>query len=252
MSDDSDVLYPGGLYAMVKRFESKRRALNGAADILPPADTDLEALWDRIVPVPEMPFGDAPKNSALRKRLELQIEFQGQSEILLLHAQLISILRREAPPDQALPLFLRIWAEQGDRIADMLTARWLISAATTFADCGITAEQRACGTGMAVMFDMIKLHDTERRLSGHPGSDPFLRRRKARRHALPFGLNGYSFRNGDLDLNLFARMWKLCESDLTIRPLGLRMLDLALSDKSTVFARIQEIRRLNREIEDER
>ena len=245
MTGDDDAIYPGGLYDIVTRFETKRRPLNGAADALPPVDTDLTALWRQIVPPPPKPFEDALRYSAERKRLELQIQFEGRSEILLLHALLIALLRRSDPPEQALPLFLRLWAEEGEQLAETLGPRWLISAATTFADCGDTPVQRACGMGFSVLFDMIKLHDSERRLSGRAGNDPFPRRRKDKVAPLAFDLEGYSMRNGDLDLNLFARLWKLCESDLTIRPLGLKMLELAMTDPRTVFARIQAIKKLN-------
>ena len=99
--------------------------------------------------------------------------------------------------------------------------------------------------GFSVLFDMIKLHDSERRLSGRAGDEPFPRRRKDKVAPLAFDLEGYSMRNGDLDLNLFARLWKLSESDLTIRPLGLKMLELAMTDPRTVFNRIQAIKALN-------
>ena len=243
LPDLDDGVYPGGFYSLVDRFERKQVILTGAADLLPPADADLAALWTRTVPDLTVEEDAAPRFSAQRKYLQLQKLFVGAPEIHLLHALLIAILRRRDPPPAAPALFFRLWREEGDRLATSLPVRWLISAATTLADIGQTGGQRACGMGLSVLDDMIKLHESERRYSGQPADTPFPRRRGQRIRTIAFDLDPYSLEKGDLDRNLLSRLWKLCEDDATIRPLGIRMLRLVTQDRRTVFARMQELKR---------
>lgn len=243
---DVEDLYPGGFPALVERFDRKRRPLYGSDDYLPPADVDLTVLREALVEPPEASHVAARKNSVARKHLELQPEFEGQSALLLLHAMVIAMTRRSEFPDRTMLLFLRLWTEQGEFLATTLPVRWLISAATTFADHGVTPEQRACGMGLSVMFDMMKLHDSERRLTGRAGNEPFRLSRKSRQaDSLAFGMPGYSFRNGDLDCNMLARLWKLTEADSTIAPLGMAMLKLVMADRSTIFGRVQVLKGLH-------
>lgn len=243
MSPPPDPIYSGGLPGLVKAFEYKQLPFDGAETALPAADVDLNALWDRVVAKPKWQWRKAPRYSARRKQLELTEEFVDQPEIFLLHAFLIANLRRAAPPSQALPLFQRLWEEQGTRLAKALEMRWLISAATTFGDCGTTPEQRACGMGLSVMIDMIKLHDSERRYSGKPADEPFNWLKSGRKIPIAFDLSPYAIMKGDLDRNLLARLWKLAEADPVICPLGFEILDRVVAERRSVFARFQELRR---------
>jgi hypothetical protein len=203
---------------------------------------DLAALLTEQVPPPPSLDTPPPRYSARNKWLELQDEFQGQPALFHLHAMLIAMSRRDNPPDRAMALFFRIWSELGQQIAPELSVRWLISAATTFADCGQTADQRACGMGLSTMFDMIKMHDSERRVSGRPNNTPFRRTPGTRRAPLAFGMAPYSLKRGDADRVMLARLWQLCERDATIRPLGMRMLRMAITDRRSIFGRLQKLR----------
>ncbi len=217
----------------------------GAADILPPQDVDFSALRAQAVPAPTKSMEDAPRYSAERKWLELQAELQGKDSLMLLHAMLIAISRRTDPPPAAMPLFFRMWREQGMQMARELPIRWLISAATTFADCGETADQRACGMGLSTMFDLIKLHDSERRSIGIDGDALHKTVRSKLRPSLAFDMWPYAMGKGDLDKVLLARLWRLAEDDATIRPLAVRMLRMVMSDKRSIFARVQRFKSEN-------
>ncbi|MEM6373607.1 MAG: hypothetical protein AAF727_12620 [Pseudomonadota bacterium] len=232
-------IHSGGYVKLMNTLDKKRSPFKNAADLVPPLDTDLDTLWTTEVPETDLKYSDTPRYDVRRKYLELQMEFVGQPEILRLHALLIAMSRRRDPPPDAMPLFFRIWREQGARLADTLSVRWLISSATTFADCGENGDQRALGMGLSTVFDLIKLHDSERRCTGKPGNEKVKFVRHKRRPPLAFDMPPYSMERGDLDRIMLARLWHLSEQDSTIAPLAMRMLLLLMEDRSTIFARVQ-------------
>ncbi|ASM72650.1 MULTISPECIES: hypothetical protein [Roseobacteraceae] len=245
--DAGENLYQGGFAKLLNRQEKRQRPFDGAAAVLPAPDVDFAPYFTTFVPPPTQHSEEVPRFSAQRKWLQLQLEFEGQPQILHLHAMLIAISRRDDPPDVAISLFHRLWSEQGAKLANMLTTRWKVSAAASFGDIGVTGDQRACGTALHVMFDMMKLHDSERRNSGQPGRRPFRSLRESKRFPLAFGLDAYSFKGGDLDMILLARIWQLCERDATIRPLGFALLRMVMSDPRSIFGRVQQIKKATRD-----
>ena len=226
---------------MMRRLEKREAPFDDALQILPPAGTDLSELRSQTVAeAPDLDGFPETRRSALRKKAALQAEFHGKPELWLLHALCIAILRRRDPPAEAQQLFLRIWAEQGGILARELPVRWLISAATTFADHGATMNQRLGGQGLMMLFDLIKLHDSERSQSGRKNSEGFPRSRSGPRpDKLAFGMVPYSLDRGDLDKNMLARLWRYTEDDPVLRPLGVRMLQMVMSDPRSIFGRIQ-------------
>ncbi|AHD01301.1 hypothetical protein METH_12030 [Leisingera methylohalidivorans DSM 14336] len=233
--------YPGGFYTLMRRLEKREAPFDDPLSVLPPLDIDLNALKaQRVDSAPEMIDMPEDRRHALRKRALIRTEFLGQPELWALHALCIAILRRRSPPPEAQQLFLRIWREHGSTLALELPVRWLISAATTFGDHGETIDQRLGGQGLMMLFDLIKLHDSERRQSGRKNSDGFPRSRGGPRpDDLGFGLEPYSLPHGDLDMNLLARLWRYSENDTVLQPLGMRMLRMVMSDPRSIFGRIQ-------------
>lgn len=242
MAEDGD-LYKGGFAGLLRRQEKRQRRFEGLEHVLPAVDMNLAPLFDEILSAPGKHFEDAPRFSAERKSLELHHEFQGQPRILHLHALLIAISRRDDPPEAAITLFHRIWEEHGNEMAREIPARWMISASTSFSDIGRTGDQRACGMALSILFDMIKLHDSERRISGLPGRRPFPPHRSRKRFPVAFDMDPYSFKGGDLDKIMLARIWQLCERDATIRPLGFAMLRKVMSEPRSIFGRVQQLKK---------
>ncbi|MFW8592622.1 hypothetical protein [Cribrihabitans neustonicus] len=239
--------YPGGFYRLMRRLERKETPFIEPHAALPPADCDLAALWDATVPARPEPAG-VQEGHVLAKLASIREEFAGQPEVLPLHAICIAILRRRDPPPEAQALFLRIWGEHGGRMAEVLPMRWLISAATTFGDHGATVEQRLGGQGLSMLFDLIKLHDSERRLSGRSNRDGFPWQASRELPPLGLGLTPYMLAGGDLDMNMLARLWRLAESDPVFAPLGMRMLRKVMSDPQTIFGRIQRYKGRSRKV----
>lgn len=243
MFDLEDQIYAGGFSPIVKIYETNQLPFKNVHLVLPPPDVDLARLRNTIVRLPIPVDIEELCDDARSKHYQLQQEFTGENELFLLHAMLISILRRRDPPVAASDLFFRIWRENGDEMARTLPVRWLISSATTFADCGQTSAQRAGGMGLYMLFDLIKLHDSERRLSGWKNDKGFRRKKDRIKHPLAFDMQPYFLARGDLDRTMLARLWKISESDATLRPLGIGMLRMVISDQRSVFSRVQKYRR---------
>lgn len=237
--DLSEENYPGGFYALMQRLESREAPFRDPLSVLPPPDVDLEALFARKVPqINEIAEGD--RRSAPRKWDVLCRDLTDQPEAVAVHAMCIAILRRRTPPEEARELFLRLWREAPEQILALLDVRWCIAAATTFADHGETVEQRLAGQSLSMLFDLIKLHDSERRVSGRANDQAFARlKHRAVDPHMAFGMEPYFLPRGDLDKNMLARIWRLCEADPLIRPLGFAMLRQVMTDKRNIFARIQ-------------
>ncbi len=133
-------------------------------------------------------------------------------------------------------------------MAQLIPVRWMISAATTFSDVDQTADQRAAGMALSILFDMIKLHDSERRISGQPGRTPFRADEGRKRFPVAFNMDPYSFKGGDLDKIMLARIWQLCEGDATIKPLGFAMLRLVMTEPRSIFGRVQDIKKQAKDV----
>lgn len=242
--DLDETIYPGSFYSLMRFMERREVPYDNVQAVLPSPDADLQALGLQTVAAPDIPDDSFERQDAARKFQALLVEFDGQPQLWAVHAMCIAVLRRRDPPDVAKTLFFRMWRECGFELADHLPVRWLISAATTFADHGETPEQRSGGMGLSVLFDLIKLHDSERRVSGRRNDKAFPRvKALPMRHSLAFDMQGYSLAGGDLDKIMLARLWRLCEADPVLRPLGQRMLRMVMTDRRSVFARVQRYKR---------
>ncbi|KAA2316156.1 glycosyltransferase family 2 protein [Pseudooceanicola sediminis] len=230
----------GGFDRVLAQMEGRRDPLTFApGEALPDLHIDLAPLRQRRV-------GEGPdthQKSASTysyKYLELKEEFLGQPELLWLHGLLVAALRRRAQPAQAAPLFLRIWREEAPFLLTHLGPRWLVSAATTFADHGTTEAQRRVGHSLAVLFATMKLYETERLHVPASPKQPFDGPRKS--GPLALDMDAYAIVNGGLDVNMLGRLWQDAGGDDTIRPLARHLLGLLDTDDRTVFRRLRLMR----------
>lgn len=221
-------------------MEGRRDPLTFApGEALPEADLNFAPLKARRI-------GEAPEahqksaSTFSYKYLEIKEQFQGEPEILWLHGLLISALRRRSQPPQTAPLFLRLWNEEGPFLLAHLNPRWLVSAATTFADHGANEVQRRVGHSLTVLFSTMKLYETERLHSPAAPTHPFDGQRKAATLALE--MDAYAIASGGLDINMLGRIWQDAAQDATIRPLAHHLLGLLDADDRTVFRRLRLMR----------
>lgn len=192
----------------------------------------------RVPDLPPLPNRASPH---ARKWQEIAAEFVGGSELSVLHALLISHLRkREFPPDAPI-LFRRLWVEQGDRLLHSLSTRWLISAITTFGDHGATEAERLLGAKAGVLFAAMKIYEAERLYSGLSPSDAHPHKRPAHVE-MPMGMTQFSLATGGLDINLLAPIWRDAGQVPVAGPIVLALMGRLNADPGTVFARLQTMR----------
>lgn len=233
--------YPDGWQAVIDRWEGRRAPLTFApGEALYPLDVDLAALARASVPAtPPAPV--PPVSGFARKRHALALEFAGQPELALAHALVLSSLRKRGHPDHAPALFRRIWAEQAPALLGMLNTRWLVSGVITFAEFGATESERMLGQSMKMLFKLVKLYEFERLFSGLDPDQPFRVGQKSKA-PLPMEINPFSIRDGGLDVNLLAPIWKQAMAEPVMGPLTCHLLDRLNADPGTVFRRIALMR----------
>ena len=241
---DETLTYPDGLTGLSERYNARREPFVFQKESLPPLDVDLEALKARTVPetATSRQEGEPRKSSTwATKRRAIAGEFVGNSELAYLNAMLIANLRKSDAPEQAAPLFLRLWAEQHTHLIDALDMRWKVSSVMTFADHGATDVQRQVGQALRMLFGMMKLYEFERLYSGLEPTVPhgFGKRVKA---DLPLQMDKFALINGGLDVNILAPVWELALTDPGIAPLANHLFEALNGDPGTLFRRLKRMR----------
>jgi hypothetical protein len=240
--DDVSRTFPGGMRALASRMHNRKTALKyDDGESLPPLDADLDAIAARTVPE-HLDHPGEGSSSYARKWHAIASEMPGQSELAVLHGVLIAHLRKRAHPAHAPALFRRLWAEKRDRLFDMLTTRWLISAVITYADVGETELDRRLAQSLNILFSLMKLYEAERLYSGFPPDRPF--DIKDRLVAdLPMGMPNFALVDGDLEGNLLAPIWLEARESDGVGPLALELLERLNRDPGTLFRRLAALRR---------
>lgn len=133
-----------------------------AADLLPDPGIDFRPLKKSLV------VGEAVAPKVLRRNYadhlrKLRHQLNGKPELLLLHAQAISYLRRDTPhTEKALRIFRRLWDEEQDFLLRELPMRWLISALQTFHDHPKNDGEAIVGAVGFMYANLIKVYEAER------------------------------------------------------------------------------------------
>ncbi|WP_372885943.1 hypothetical protein [Shimia sp.] len=240
----NELTYPEGLKSLNERYNSRREPFVFYRESLPPIDADLDAMARAKVPpeaTEKQPHEPQRNSSWATKRRAIAKEFVGNSQLAYLNAMLISNLRKSGAPEQAAPLFLRLWAEQHDHLLAALDLRWQVSSVMTFADHGATDVQRQVGQAMRMLFGLMKLYEFERLYSGQ---DPEVEFRFGKRSKadLPMQMEHFALRNGGLDANILAPVWDLALTDPGIAPLADNLMRELNRDPGTLFRRLMTMR----------
>ncbi len=207
---------------------------------VPPEDLDLSVAVTRVVVAPSGPMEDPSFDDFAARARNLARQFQGRSELVLLNAKLIILLRRRDPPTHVAKLFQRLWVDHHSTLRSVLSPRWLISSAQTLADHGATEIQRRTGASLATLFGALKLSESERLFSPRAPDAPF--RGKRQSEELMLGISPYAVMSGDLDRVLLTRLWRDAFGDPVAISLVEALILPLMEDPRTVFARLRQMR----------
>ncbi|NPD17765.1 hypothetical protein HOY34_21560 [Xinfangfangia sp. D13-10-4-6] len=226
-----EITIPETLQALNDRLKRKFSRAPDTVDFLPEDTADFEEMAS--LTVEKLTTRPETKRSDMEQQIRLLSKtFAGQSELELLHAVVISYLRRDTPHTQkAWTLFRRLWAEQSDFLVERLSVRWLISALQTFYDHSDMPDERIAG-GMGFIYgNLIKIYETEhhaRRRNRPPEAHAF------KNKSVP-GMFGFS-PGDDILINLNVLMLDAAKrGGIAGAPL-MRLID-AVARGNTVFQR---------------
>lgn len=240
-SDANNPTYPNGFVGILEQMGKRLEPIAyDKGEALPPLSSPLGPLKAKMMDrdAPELGKSRSPY---ARKYRELAKEFHDQPALLHLHGLLIAHLRRSDQPSHTAALFCRLWEEESGFLLEHLDSRWLVSATTTFGDHGLTPAQRQLGHAMSILFNMMKLYESERLYSGLAPDKPYsLDKRSPSRLALQ--MDAFSLTGGGLDINMLGNLWKQSHDDPVMRPLAQRLLTLLIEDDKTVFRRLRTMR----------
>ena len=135
----------------------------------------------------------------------LTAEFAGSSELELLHARTIVLLRRGLNRRRNQSRFYRLWFWHGRFLVDQLNSRWLVSAADTFVDHPRNPTEQATAMAAVLLVNTVKLYESERLQLGLSGGAPLP---VTTGDPMPLfdGLTTYLVGRGDLITNLRQRL----------------------------------------------
>jgi len=232
--------YSGGYERLYQRSLGRSQHYEGAAAFLAEIPSDLSQLAMQTVEITGQP---GPKLLTIHDKLhELEAEFEGQSSLILLHALVIAVLRRNDPPPAAQHIFMQLWTTQNAFLLANLTNRWILSALTTFADHGDSEIQRRLGNAMTILWGTMKVYEAERSFTGLPLERPHDADGSSRQE-LGVQMGRYSLHKGDLDRNVLLRLWNDAQKDPIIGPPALKLLDDLNADNRNVFRRMKLLRK---------
>lgn len=168
--------------------------------------------------------------------LQLEDEFAGSTQLELLHARTVVLLRRKIRLRHNRSRFRRLWFWHGRFLAQRLNSRWLVSAADTFIDHPRDSTEQATALAAVLLTNTVKLYESELRLlevsvaEGLPIS-------QGAPEPLFDGLTTYLNGRGDLLRNLDRRMSRVNSRN---RPANLILGELMkrLRQHNSVFARL--------------
>lgn len=211
--------------------------------LVPPADMDIDAACAAKVTAPGGPREEGAFDDFGVKARNLARLFDGERRVLLDNACLIVLLRRREPPEHVRELFVRLWTSAHGVLAAEHDLRWVISSAETLADFGASeVQRRACGQ-MAVLCKAIKLHETERLLSGH-APDALFTGQRAQVDRIALDQKPFAIAGGDLDRVLITRLWHLASRDPVSAAVAERLIPSLLADDRAIFRRLRKLRDL--------
>ena len=149
------------------RFEkwfslSRHKRRSGAKELSEHISTDFSQQKKIIIGGGETQYTHGSFNDLDRHFHALRDEFIGQSELCYTHAKIIVLIRRDFEAKKHFALFDKLWEEEKGYLLKHLNARWLISAADTFADFSDDDSIKSLSVACSCLLNTVKMQESER------------------------------------------------------------------------------------------
>lgn len=205
-------------------------------------DLDINKLKTAIINIDEVVYTHGADKDLSQHLSNLKTEFAGRPELLYLHAQLITFIRREYKTKTNFRIFQELWIEEEAFLLKELNTRWLVSAADTFSDHSKDPLEKAIALSVSILINTIKLHETERFLqSTHEAKDneDCANTLRNKRVDLFDGTSAFAVGTDDTLRNLRWRMDDVCETSPTLGHI-LKEIFARVQSHNTVYYRFKE------------
>lgn len=235
--------FKGNFEQLRTRNITTRERRTGTPPILPNASGELSLFYNKLIEKSayDVDAYEAGKDLETYTKL-LKTEFSEQPEILFINAFCIGSLRRDPTHEPYLSLFKAIWYEHREFMILNLDNRWLLSSLITFEQIGENEAQRTTAALSEVFFNMFRLYETERLLTGQPNDEPRYFQKKAKHLTMPMQFTRYSMLKGDTDVNTLKLLLRWGEKDPVTGDILNVLLNRMNFDPHTIFSRIAYFR----------
>jgi hypothetical protein len=180
------------------------------------------------------PDGSYKDQRLVTKFEELRKSFEGGTELCYFHAKLIVLLRRGIDVSANWTTFSSLWEEESEYLCRTLNSRWLISALDTYADYGNSLQQARALIQVA-FFNVIRLAETERAVTGAHNLQNLAKRDGLERGELWDGITIYNLRHGDMIWNMLERIRRTLALDPIFSAIFEALLEKALRHDTLIF-----------------
>ena len=166
-------------------------------------------------------------------------EFAGHSELLLYHAILIVLIRREIDLARNLENLNTLWTQESAFLCEMLDSRWLVSACDSLMDFSPSESERALAAVGSLFTNTLKLYETERHANGLYGIKTHYPPLQGR-ISLHDGLSCFMIGGGDMVFNMHRRVLAVCSGSSPAACIVRTLLQRARTH-DTVYRRFKEV-----------
>lgn len=174
----------------------------------------------------------------------LRREFSGQSDLILHHAKLIVLIRREFQTSTQYAEFRKLWNFESNFLRTNLNLRWLISACDTFAEHDADPSVRSAAMMASLLANTVKIQESERlvTLSQDRPVDPS-QVNILQEELVPL-FEGMSCFTVGTDDTLRNMVWRL-QPFMKVEPTGLILKEVwdRLQVEDTIFHRMRNLHR---------
>jgi len=194
---------------------SRHKRRTGARQLSKQINTDFKSQKNNILSGDEIIYTHGSSNNIEEHFDALKQEFVGQSELLLTHAKIIVLIRREFEVKNHFKLFEKLWQQEKDFLLKNLNIRWLIAATDTFADYSDDDAIKSLSIACVCLVNTIKIQESERFLTNakHNTDDKGKQTRldNEERFALFDGTSVFKFGTDDTLRNMRWRLNKMAK-----------------------------------------